>query len=71
MLELLRKLAGDYILQLNYTFNVIEEGIDSRLRGEWHTETVQFSDLTFDTNQKMVYLHDSNSEKQDCINHIK
>ncbi len=54
-----------------YTFNVIEEGLNSRLGGEWHTETVQFSDLTFDANQRMVYLHDSNSERQECLNRIQ
>lgn len=54
-----------------YTFNVIEDGLKSRLGGEWHTETVQFSDLTFDANQRMVYLHNSNSEKQECLNRIQ
>ena len=50
-----------------YSFNVIEEGLDSRLGGEWHTET----DLTFDANQRMVYLHDSNSERQGCLSRIQ
>lgn len=54
-----------------YTFNVIEDGLYSRLGGEWHTETVQFSDLTFDANQRMVYLHDSSSERQECLNRIQ
>ena len=54
-----------------YTFNVIEDGLNSRLGGEWHTEIVQFSDLTFDANQRMVYLHNSNSEKQKCLNRIQ
>ena len=54
-----------------YTFNVIEDGLNSRLGGEWHTETVQFSDLTFDANQRMVYLHDSSSERQECLNRIQ
>ena len=54
-----------------YTFNVIEDGLKSRLGGEWHTETVQFSNLTFDKNKRMVYLHDSNSDKLECLDRIK
>ena len=54
-----------------YTFNVIEDGLNSRLGGEWHTETVQFSNLTFDAHQRMVYLHDSSSERQECLKQIQ
>ena len=54
-----------------YVFNIIEDGLNSRLCGKWQTETVQFSDLTFDADQRMVYLHDSNSEKQECIERIE
>lgn len=54
-----------------YVFSIIEDGINSRLSGKWQTETVQFSDLTFDANQRMVYLHDSNSEKQECLRRIE
>ncbi len=60
-----------YLTVKYYTFTVIEDGPNSRLGGEWHTETVQFSDLTFDTNQRMVYLHNSNSEKQECLDRIQ
>lgn len=54
-----------------YGFSIIEDGLNSRLSGEWHTETVQFSNLTFDADKRMVYLYDSNSEKQECIRHIE
>lgn len=54
-----------------YTFSIIEDGLNSRLSGKWQIETVQFSELTFDTNQRMVYLHDSNSEKEECIRRVE
>lgn len=53
-----------------YSFKVIEDGLKSRLGGEWHTETVPFSNLTFDSGKHLVYLHDSNTEKEQCINRI-
>lgn len=53
-----------------YVFNVIEDGLNSRLGGTWQTETVQFSELKFDSNQRMVYLHDSGTEKQQCESRI-
>lgn len=54
-----------------YVFNVIEDGLNSRLGGTWQTETVQFSELKFDSNQRMVYLHDSGTEKQQCESRIQ
>lgn len=53
-----------------YVFSIIEDGINSRLSGKWQTETVQFSKLIFDAARRMVYLHDSNSEKQECLRRI-
>ncbi|MGM9833760.1 MAG: DUF6035 family protein [Candidatus Limisoma sp.] len=54
-----------------YVFNVIEEGLNSRLGGTWKTETVQFSELTFDSNKMMAYLYDSGAEKQKCESRIQ
>ena len=54
-----------------YVFNVIEDGLNSRLGGTWQTETVQFSELTFDSNKMMAYLHDSGTEKQKCESRIQ
>ncbi|MDY6106237.1 MAG: DUF6035 family protein [Candidatus Limisoma sp.] len=54
-----------------YVFKVIEEGLNSRLGGTWQTETVQFSELTFDSNKMMAYLHDSGTEKQKCESRIQ
>lgn len=54
-----------------YVFNVIEEGLNSRLVGTWQTETVQFSELTFDSNKMMAYLYDSGTEKQKCESRIQ
>lgn len=54
-----------------YVFNVIEEGLNSRLGGTWQTETVQFSELTFDSNKMMAYLYDSGTEKQKCESRIQ
>lgn len=56
-----------YLTVKYFEFRVIEDGINSRLDGEWYTETVPFSELTFDSEQHMVYLHDSNTEKEKCI----
>ena len=54
-----------------YVFNVIEDGLNSRLGGTWQTKTVQFSKLKFDSNKRMVYLHDSGTEKQKCESRIQ
>ena len=57
-----------------YLFKVIEDGLESRLGGDWKTETVPFANLVFDKKQRMAYLHDSGADKKRCesrINQIK
>lgn len=54
-----------------YRFGIIEEGLKSRLAGGWQSETVQFSDLIFDPDSRMVYFHDSMSRKKECEDKIR
>lgn len=63
--------TGSLHLTVKYSrFMVNEDGLNSRLKSEWTVETVPFSSLTVDSAKRMIYLFDSERNKDECLDKI-